>query len=163
MEGKVAMYNAAPNTALSVQELVSCTGNDGQDVGPYSMNWIARNGVVVENQYPYTGVCEETCLMPSPSQRNFYSSGARCLPNGGPEINEHDMLGYGPMAISVAATTLFNYYGGILDNCGDTDINHSVLLVGYCNGDDGSGPHWILQNSWGADWGEMASLGFVTE
>ena len=68
----------------------------------------------------------------------------------------------GPLSVSIKATNNFFFYksGVFFDPaCGrSTDlasktINHAVLLVE--NGTDPAGEdYWIIQNSWGRDWGE---------
>ena len=32
-------------------------------------------------------------------------------------------------------------------------LNHAVVLVGFDHDDDGM--YWIIQNSWGSDWGDQ--------
>eukprot|EP00178_Gracilaria_changii_P004244 TRINITY_DN1665_c0_g1_i2.p1 TRINITY_DN1665_c0_g1~~TRINITY_DN1665_c0_g1_i2.p1 ORF type:complete len:132 (-),score=12.78 TRINITY_DN1665_c0_g1_i2:1056-1451(-) len=60
---------------------------------------------------------------------------------------------HGPVSIGLYANTGFNYYSsGIYSGCPSNSqyfINHAVLLVGYT-----SEGHWIVKNSWGADWGD---------
>jgi len=58
-----------------------------------------------------------------------------------------------PMTVVLDATDLKGYKSGVL-NSNRTSINHAVLLVGVdsCN-------NWIIQNSWGAGWGQA---GFAT-
>ena len=61
-----------------------------------------------------------------------------------------------PITIAVDASSIyFRYYkSGIIDiNINGTQqLNHAVLLVGY--GFDNDGLYWIIQNSWGSDWGD---------
>ena len=61
-----------------------------------------------------------------------------------------------PLCIAVDASSIyFRYYkNGIIDiNLNETQkLNHAVLLIGYGLDDDGL--YWIIQNSWGKDWGD---------
>lgn len=58
----------------------------------------------------------------------------------------------GPVAVSVAASRWASYTSGIFDGCDkDAVIDHAVTLVGYGKDDDTK--FWLIQNSWGADWG----------
>ncbi len=62
-----------------------------------------------------------------------------------------------PVSIAINANTpLFRFYSkGVVEEPEQKipdQINHAVLLVGY-NYDD-KGLYWIIQNSWGKDWGD---------
>lgn len=77
--------------------------------------------------------------------------------------NENALLeviaNYGPVAVALNAAPWQSYVGGIIkDGCdGEADdINHAVLIVGFDRTTDI--PHYIVQNSWGA---EFAENGFV--
>lgn len=62
---------------------------------------------------------------------------------------------YGPVAAVVNAGPWQNYVNGIIqDNCdGDIkSVNHAVAIVGYDR--SGTVPHYIIENSWGPDYGE---------
>ena len=50
--------------------------------------------------------------------------------------------------------SFMNYKSGIItdDNCDYEGVDHCVLIVGY--DDTGSVPYFIVQNNWGAGWGE---------
>lgn len=66
---------------------------------------------------------------------------------------------YGPIAVAVNAMPWQHFDSGIIqNNCdGSADnLNHAALIVGF----DRSGPvpHYIVENSWGSDFGEK---GFV--
>jgi len=61
----------------------------------------------------------------------------------------------GPVAVSVGAGPWNSYVSGIFDNCSkDAVVDHAVTLIGY--GEDAALGHkfWLVQNSWGSDWGE---------
>lgn len=66
----------------------------------------------------------------------------------------------GPVAVTIAATSLTFYNEGIFD-CqdpltlhSDWIINHAVTLIGYGTDEDRGKKYWLVQNSWGPDWGE---------
>jgi len=66
------------------------------------------------------------------------------------------LVNHGPLAISVAANSGWQFYSkGIYNHCdssGNIDIDHAVVLVGY--GSENGKDFWIVRNSWGSDWGE---------
>ena len=62
----------------------------------------------------------------------------------------------GPIAIALDASSfIFRFYKkGVIDipSRMSEQINHAVLLTGYDR--DENGTYWIIQNSWGKDWGD---------
>ena len=63
------------------------------------------------------------------------------------------LYNYGPLIVSIDATPLKSYKGGIINSdCSET--NHAVNVVGYVTKGAGA-PYYILRNSWGSDWGEV--------
>lgn len=66
----------------------------------------------------------------------------------------------GPVSVSLNASKLYLYGGGVFDNptCAKT-LNHAVLAVGYgtLNGKD----YWLIKNSWGQKWGEAGYFKLV--
>jgi hypothetical protein len=141
-----------PPVSLSEQELLDCTSTV-PNAGPYGINFIIVNGGINSFEgYPYSGNCGGQCNATARSVKVAQLKSVKCLTNGGPETDILNWLENSPMAISLAASTLMSYRSGILTNCGDRDLNHSVTLVGY--GTQSSTQFWILKNSWGANWGE---------
>jgi hypothetical protein len=143
-----------PPVSLSEQELLDCASTVG-DAGPYGINFIVQNvGINSFDGYPYSGNCGGACNATLRAVKVATVKSVKCLNNGGPESDILSWLEKAPMAISLAATTLVNYRSGVLTNCGDRDMNHSVTLVGYGVESGNSTQFWTLKNSWGADWGE---------
>lgn len=65
----------------------------------------------------------------------------------------------GPVGVSVAASTWFAYANGIFDHCDkDSVIDHAVTLIGFGKDDDLQEKYWLIQNSWGSDWGEEGRM-----
>lgn len=61
----------------------------------------------------------------------------------------------GPVAVSVGASSWQMYMDGIFDGCEkDAVIDHAVTLVGYGKDKRSGVKYWLIQNSWGSDWGE---------
>jgi hypothetical protein len=60
-----------------------------------------------------------------------------------------ERLKIGPAAVALNATLLLSYESGIFtDSSCSKSVNHAAVLVG----NDAQG-NWILQNSWGKNWG----------
>jgi hypothetical protein len=55
------------------------------------------------------------------------------------------------------------YTSGICNpsSCSSTNLNHNLLLVGY--GSDSATAFWILQNEWGAGWGEKGYIRLIRD
>jgi cathepsin C len=83
-----------------------------------------------------------------------------------------ELLKYGPMVISLAPNYFFgSYRSGIFDADEITwkqlnmqqpewqKVDHSVVLVGY--GIENGIEYWLVQNSWGKNWGENGFMRLV--
>eukprot|EP01062_Namystynia_karyoxenos_P042975 TRINITY_DN31469_c0_g1_i3.p1 TRINITY_DN31469_c0_g1~~TRINITY_DN31469_c0_g1_i3.p1 ORF type:complete len:328 (+),score=58.62 TRINITY_DN31469_c0_g1_i3:1-984(+) len=151
----------AGNTLTSVaeQELVSCCKTNAGCGGGWQDNAFAflqsaHNGdIVTEESYPYTsgegvsGTCKWTSSMPV---------GATISSHADVATNEADMAAWtstnGPLAIVVDASAWSSYTGGVLSNCGQGQVDHAVLAVGFTDN------YWIVKNSWGPSWGESGYI-----
>jgi len=81
------------------------------------------------------------------------------LPENKYEPLMHAVAERGPVAVSVAADTWMVYMKGIFDHCmKDAVIDHAVVLVGYDHDRELNKKFWIIQNSWGPDWGENGRI-----
>ena len=166
-------------TRLSEQELVDCSKeNHGCNGGIMhkAFDFIINNkGLVSNEDYPYKAITKEC---------NIYNCSSNSIDKCGLDHNNSDIssinkvngsylkeyefsvpksiidriisLQISPITIAIDASSIyFRYYkSGVIDiNINETQqLNHAVLLVGY--GFDNSGLYWIIQNSWGTDWGD---------
>jgi len=65
----------------------------------------------------------------------------------------------GPVAVTVFATPWQLYSHGIFDSCDvDAILDHAVTLVGYGKDDKMDENFWLIQNSWGKQWGENGRI-----
>mmetsp|Transcript_103343 Transcript_103343/g.144011 ORF Transcript_103343/g.144011 Transcript_103343/m.144011 type:complete len:422 (+) Transcript_103343:77-1342(+) len=61
----------------------------------------------------------------------------------------------GPVGVSVAATNWHLYASGVFDHCAkDSVIDHAVTLIGYGKDSKSGDLFYLIQNSWGNNWGE---------
>lgn len=67
----------------------------------------------------------------------------------------HSLVERGPLAVAVFASRWFPYSHGIFDGCEkDAVIDHAVALLGYGHDRKLGAKYWLVQNSWGPEWGE---------
>uniref|UniRef100_A0A7S0AFG9 Peptidase C1A papain C-terminal domain-containing protein n=1 Tax=Pyrodinium bahamense TaxID=73915 RepID=A0A7S0AFG9_9DINO len=65
----------------------------------------------------------------------------------------------GPVAVSVAAQPWQNYMSGVFDGCRPNDVlDHAVVLVGFGKDHHSGALFYLIQNSWGKDWGEHGNI-----
>jgi len=164
---------------VSAQQIVECTpnpnhcGGDGGCQGAtaeLAMEWVLQNGVAEDSAVPYTGqdaACPQSSGVAmaqilgmgarASGGASFGMTGWETLPKNkyGPLVRA--IAEKGPVAVSVAADAWFNYESGIFNGCGkDAVVDHAVTAVGY--GEEHGVKYWLIQNSWGADWGEAGHI-----
>ena len=144
---------------MAEQELVSCCKTNAGCGGGWQDNAFAflqskhSGAIVTEESYPYTsgqgvsGTCQWKSSMPV---------GATISSHADVATNEADMAAWtstnGPLAIVVDASAWSSYTGGVLSNCGQGQVDHAVLAVGFTDS------YWIVKNSWGPSWGESGYI-----
>lgn len=153
--GKKTLYS------FSEQQLVDCCGAKGfqcqacNGAWPeWAFNYINSAGIVLESEYAYTaklGSCRAT-----PTAKKFLNSAKPWSMLSGAAIKE-SLVETGPVSICVDASNWSAYRSGVFSNCGTTNLNHAVTLIGYQA--DGA---WIVRNSWGTTWGDQGHIRLAT-
>ena len=154
---------------LSPQQLTSCVANPrrcGGAGGCYGatcqlgFEYWKKVGVTTNKLYPYTsgssgrsGSCRFNAKKMPPV---FRSTGYAQLPTNDAAAHVA-ALQKGPLGVSVASDKMMFYSSGVFDTCGDTTVNHLVVMDGY--GEDAQGrKYWLVRNSWGPTWGEQGYI-----
>jgi len=178
LEAHAEIYGHA--RSFSAQQIVECTpnpkhcGGDGGCQGAtaeLAMEWVLQNGVAEESSIPYTGrdaACPQGdskvamaqllgMSAPASGGAAFGMNGWETLPKNKYQPLATALAQKGPVAVSVAADSWFNYESGIFNGCGkDAVIDHAVVAIGY--GEENGVKYWVIQNSWGSDWGEAGHI-----
>mmetsp|Transcript_60041 Transcript_60041/g.127173 ORF Transcript_60041/g.127173 Transcript_60041/m.127173 type:complete len:414 (-) Transcript_60041:563-1804(-) len=158
---------------FSAQQLVSCVQNPQQCGGTggckgatveLAMDFVMANGLPEEHEVPYMA---QDIKCSTPVQTIVLASGVhRERTNFGmtswQKLTENSYLPLmkalvdkGPVAVSASADLWASYQSGIFDGCQkDAVVNHAIVAVGFGADDKSGDKYWIIQNSWGNDWGE---------
>jgi hypothetical protein len=139
-------------TSLSEQQLVDCTkpinAGCGGGMPDRTMDWVAKNGICSEKDYPYTAK-DGQCQQCTPAVRI----------KGHQELQDEDDIAPAcdkqPVSVLIEADQrCFQFYqSGVFDDesCGEL-IDHAVLAVGYTD------EYFIVKNSWGVSWGDKGYI-----
>lgn len=152
-----------------VQNPKHCGGQGGCDgaTPQLAFDFMQQNGLPLESNLPYSQKAAERCpIQPYPSDwARVTVTGWRALPSNQAQPLMQALVEDGPVVVSVYAHDWYSYQSGIFDDCPKDAIpSHSVLATGYGVLDKSSGMqtsitmYWLLQNSWGTEWGEQGSI-----
>ncbi|KAA6372706.1 MAG: putative Cathepsin B [Streblomastix strix] len=148
-----------PRGDMAPQDSVSCDqyddGCDGGDMES-AWQWLDEHGLATEECLPYISgdgrvpVCPETCVDGSKIVRTPISGYKLLQPD---EIQQY-LYDFGPLSLAFEVYFDFMFYSsGIYQHqVGPLEGGHAVLLIGW--GVENDVPYWLIQNSWGPDWGE---------
>lgn len=144
---------------LSEQQIIDCSssfGNGGCDYGfyRYSLNYVIRNGITLEQYYPYIDKSSncKTKITNTVSVQSFFAY------NGNSCTILESTLKKRPVMVSIDALNPYwqFYSSGILSKCGNT-LNHAVQVIGYSSFSNGT-TFYLVKNSWGSSWGEGGKI-----
>ena len=182
-------YKPKENYYLSAQQLVDCVDptfgcNEGGNTGT-TFNWIMKNGLVQEDEYPYTrkmGKCNTSIINKKGSLKFIIKEWSSCYYLSSDPKHEctekkiDEYLSKGPYKASVAFSVQdfkFAHYkeghyrftqiceGNFSSNYSNfgkftNQINHAVLVVAWNKKDN----IVKIRNSWGTIWGDMG-FGYI--
>jgi len=175
LEGHYEIYSGKFRT-FSAQQIVACTPNPRQCGGKggcsgataeLAMEWVMKHGLADETAEPYTagdtgmdGTCTAknmTQSMQAPGAAAFGMTGWETLPKNKYEPLVLAIATQGPAVVAVSGSAWQQYESGIFNGCSkDAIIDHAVTAIGY--GEENGVKYWVIQNSWGADWGEEGHI-----
>jgi len=162
--------SGAGDVKVSAQALVDCVpnpqhcgGSGGCDgaTGELAYAFMRDHGIPLESELPYhakTGTCAQASLAGAwRSSRRVRLDGWNALPSNQLEPLKTALVQQGPVVVAVDGNNWFNYDSGVFDGCDkDAILGHAVLAKGF--GEDSGKKYWLIQNSWGSDWGENGHI-----
>ncbi|KAI3884962.1 hypothetical protein MKW98_002354 [Papaver atlanticum] len=149
-------------TSVDWREMGAVTGvKDQGPCGKYKMeryrSWLVcfthstapqgKTQVVVED-YPYTAAKLITLTL-----RVTMTATSKC------DADLMKAVASQPVSVAIEARgPYFQFYSkGVFSGTCGTNLDHGVAIVGYGETSEGV-KHWIVKNSWGADWGESGYI-----
>lgn len=148
---------------LSSQELIDCNTNTDCTRGTVNkvLAWGKRRGFVAESCFPRTGKqgeCpdehfeENECR----ASNNFYRVVDFCIATETDGIKKEIMTNGPVLAQLNPYTDMLTYSEGIYSRTNDAfrfQGSHVFKILGWEDSPE-TGSHWIVENTWGTDWGE---------
>jgi cathepsin L len=137
----------------SEQNTVDCSAfGSGCNGGWWAFEDFLNKGNATEASYPYTateGTCDSSIARVYKATVWGYVGASHSIPHV--DSLKEALCQYGPLAVAVTVTSLFQAYtGGVFNETDYSTVNHGVTLIGW---DDTKGA-WLIKNSWGTVWGD---------
>jgi cathepsin L len=149
--------------SLSEQELIDCSGNEGNhgckggQMDKAFKYVLDAKGICSESAYPYTasaGSCNSQCSSAASIQKYVD------LPHENLDALRA-AVSLQPVSVAVESNAKgFRFYsGGVYDDpeCG-VFVDHAVLVVGYGTDSASGKDYWLVKNSRGAAWGDKGYI-----
>jgi len=158
--------NTSVNVMLSVEELVSCNdegieacrGGDPLTAYMYTSEW----GLPIDSCFPYTAgangtvpACRSSCVNQSQPYQSYYSQLSTIRWHLTEDGIQSAVFSDGPVVACFSVyEDFFHYSSGVyVYASGDYVGGHCVKIVGWGIDSQSGMDYWIVQNSWGNDWG----------
>lgn len=166
---KTALVTPKYNLNFSEQKMINCVGRDNSCGGGWhgsAFNHLVEYGAPFpwdspsdSNQLEYMGK-DGTCkgLKVNQGFQALTWDYVNYPPDKIPTVMQLKtaLLEHGPLVVLVRITEAFQaYQGGVFNEHAPGEINHAVVLIGW----DDAKRAWLIQNSWGEEWGEKIKFG----
>ncbi|CAH8337642.1 unnamed protein product [Eruca vesicaria subsp. sativa] len=142
--------------SLSEQQLVDCVGGCKPGHMVYAFDYMIKNGISSDSEYPYRGVAGRCRSSAKPAIK--IKGYERVAPLS--ELGLQIAVDRQPVSVTLdtSSDSFIHYKGGVFDatDCG-IGADHAVALVGYGTTDEGV-RYWLVKNSWGKYWGEKGYM-----
>ncbi|EQC25063.1 hypothetical protein SDRG_17055 [Saprolegnia diclina VS20] len=158
-----------------VPRLVWRARNDGCAGGmPFgAFDYATTHGISTEFHWPYTSAATPSVGGSSAPvvkvQSWTQAMGRDCNSSADPIVMLQRALRTQPLAVIIVSSGGFEAYKGGIYVCPNNGtiassktVDHALLLVGY-DYDPNLGLYWILQNSYGVDWGEAGYMRLLAD
>jgi cathepsin B len=153
---------------FSPQDLLACNARTNACNGgilDISANYLEEYGIASLACYPYaekntpdtsnvpSQKCSTTCTGTGTMEKKFCKKGTTVMLYGADRIKNEIYL-RGPVASSMTVwADLSSYKSGVYkQTTGAKQGGHAIILLGW--GTENGANYWLVQNSWGADWGD---------
>eukprot|EP00672_Neobodo_designis_P024466 CAMPEP_0174831944 /NCGR_PEP_ID=MMETSP1114-20130205/3397_1 /TAXON_ID=312471 /ORGANISM="Neobodo designis, Strain CCAP 1951/1" /LENGTH=329 /DNA_ID=CAMNT_0016065791 /DNA_START=32 /DNA_END=1017 /DNA_ORIENTATION=- len=144
--------------AASAQQLVDCGRRECHGTTPDAVvqSLLANNGglLLTNKSYPWRRTSQACDSKRIGGVAAYRVTGTRRF-NPDDEADLEYQVSQGPVGVTVRAADWGLYEGGVISECGRGSpggkADYVATIVGYNNA--ANPPHWILQHSWGAEWG----------
>lgn len=139
----------------SEQDTLDCSSSGSCGGGWWAHQYLVDTGSATEDSYPYKakqGTCK-TAMRPYRAVIWDYVEESTGIPSV--EKLKMVLCQYGPLAVAVRVTRLFQAYtSGVFNERDKGEVNHGVTLIGW----DDYKRAWLIKNSWGTGWGEKGYM-----
>merc|ERR1719150_284409 len=147
VEGAAKITGKYPLLKLSFQQILDCCPDCAQSPDA-TQRYIEKYGLEKEADYKKGSSCGYNASKVAVKVVSFAN-----IPKN--EESLKNVTASTPIFACVAAASWQSYRSGILSKCPGS-IDHCIEVVGYDFANNP--PYWILQNSWGAYWGESGYI-----
>jgi cathepsin B len=155
---RVGIAAGKSNGPYSPQDLISCDSNNyGCNGGYIDLSWdyVLQNGLALDSCIPFSSGegSVATCFTKCVNGSDIVRTKAKSVYPVPYTNMQTELQTNGPYEVGFTVYEDFmNYVSGVYQHLSGGILGgHAVMVVGW--GVDGGLPYWIIQNSWGTNWG----------